>query len=685
MPRPDAYTLQHDRLGKYIRLYPIPLDELPAHPNLPGWPPTAENTGPETTAAPDTQPDNGAATATQPDDRAASATPRRRSDTSRASNSHIPTGVAPWLETLDAGGDQPVHATAPPHGLPRTERPPSPPRENGHAPADPDAITPAPAEAPSEAPPSDPADNIDGATLHEQATTAGSPRSRASSDPASRRGARPFPRQRGPGIIVYTGASADRAAAARGPPLSLEGERRARAAWAERYPNGMDDAALARMPPRLRPAWERRHEPLPDPRDDPLGDTIVPLAGPAAPAGGGGVQRPQTSAGHFSRPTVPSEAFLRQAFIPETLTADGLVPGSLPLPPDRRSGPTVAMIEDILRRNDEPGAAATGAATQPQAEPALLAPTVYAPPPAQTTDAAPPVPTAEAATPAATAEAAPSQPDAPENPSHAPEAARPSQRGTAQSSTAHTVSSGNYNIWGEPVAPLTRPTPPTSTGHAAPHTPDAPDARSGHPSGKGHTGTAPGNRPAAPTPLRRPALAAFVRAVYYEAEAFMNHSYARTFLSAGFRGSRPADARVEIRERRVQRHQLEAVTWAENETWRAKPAGTLDEKGRWEAPWAESWFARRSVHKDSPQMGTASLSEFDEGIRTEHSKHEMEYTPDVYDMREIMDWTEQLRGVDLGRDIEEVDMRSTISLSFPILPPFGSLCLDAHWTWWSPG
>ena len=61
----------------------------------------------------------------------------------------------------------------------------------------------------------------------------------------------------------------------------------------------------------------------------------------------------------------------------------------------------------------------------------------------------------------------------------------------------------------------------------------------------------------------------------------------------------------------------------------------------------ENWFARRSCHSNQSEEGTATFSEFDEGLRQDHCKHEQDYTPDVYDHYEVLNWDEGiLRGVE---------------------------------------
>jgi hypothetical protein len=56
----------------------------------------------------------------------------------------------------------------------------------------------------------------------------------------------------------------------------------------------------------------------------------------------------------------------------------------------------------------------------------------------------------------------------------------------------------------------------------------------------------------------------------------------------------------------------------------------------------EAWFARQSTHVDKAETGTASWEEFVDGLMRDHSVHEMEYTPDVYDAHKVLDWREEI-------------------------------------------
>lgn len=51
------------------------------------------------------------------------------------------------------------------------------------------------------------------------------------------------------------------------------------------------------------------------------------------------------------------------------------------------------------------------------------------------------------------------------------------------------------------------------------------------------------------------------------------------------------------------------------------------------------WVCRKSIHADSStQRGSASWSEFESGLRENHSEHEMEYTPSVASVENLLHW-----------------------------------------------
>lgn len=52
----------------------------------------------------------------------------------------------------------------------------------------------------------------------------------------------------------------------------------------------------------------------------------------------------------------------------------------------------------------------------------------------------------------------------------------------------------------------------------------------------------------------------------------------------------------------------------------------------------EYWVCRKSRHANKAIAGSASYQEFREGLRTNHSEHEMEYTPTVSSVEKILEW-----------------------------------------------
>lgn len=54
----------------------------------------------------------------------------------------------------------------------------------------------------------------------------------------------------------------------------------------------------------------------------------------------------------------------------------------------------------------------------------------------------------------------------------------------------------------------------------------------------------------------------------------------------------------------------------------------------------ETWFGRRSIHEDAAKDGSASWAEFENGLFHDHSVNEGKYTPDVFDTRHVLSYTE---------------------------------------------
>lgn len=132
---------------------------------------------------------------------------------------------------------------------------------------------------------------------------------------------------------------------------------------------------------------------------------------------------------------------------------------------------------------------------------------------------------------------------------------------------------------------------------------------------------------------KTPDLHNFVSEALNEAESFMTAYLPLKFnVKSANKSAPPSAASVELLQHDVQG--AEIPTHAPT-----TPAGRT----------AEAWFARTSIHENAAQDGTASWEEFDEGLRKDHSQHEMEYTPDVQDAHPVLSWDEQLAGGDLQR------------------------------------
>ena len=80
----------------------------------------------------------------------------------------------------------------------------------------------------------------------------------------------------------------------------------------------------------------------------------------------------------------------------------------------------------------------------------------------------------------------------------------------------------------------------------------------------------------------------------------------------------------------------------------------------------EAWFARVSRHRHAAKPGTAGFAEFDFGLRAEHSRHEAEYTPDVFDAFEVADYG-VARDVEEWEDVEVKVMEMCHHVPFPLL------------------
>jgi len=157
----------------------------------------------------------------------------------------------------------------------------------------------------------------------------------------------------------------------------------------------------------------------------------------------------------------------------------------------------------------------------------------------------------------------------------------------------------------------------------------------------------PSSTPSPPDPpLRpRPDLSTFFRAVLDEGAAVVSPSALRAnFTPAGSKSARPARSRVDVLKRDIPAAVIDQIAWDSPPVPRPRPR----------VVGAEHWFVRRSRHENvssRDQTGSASWEEFVYGLRDEHSKHEQDFTPTVYDARHVLDWNQALGALEKGGEL----------------------------------
>ncbi|KAL8694162.1 MAG: hypothetical protein Q9218_001159 [Villophora microphyllina] len=128
----------------------------------------------------------------------------------------------------------------------------------------------------------------------------------------------------------------------------------------------------------------------------------------------------------------------------------------------------------------------------------------------------------------------------------------------------------------------------------------------------------------------RPLLEPFVKAVLDEAVTFMDDIVPNRFRETSEKSSPPAGSKVQVYKHEIPGQLLSEINWERGQMPR-NPPPDIGKTG-------EVWFARASKHPDKQEKGTATFSEFEFGLRDNHSEHEAEYTPDVFDARLVLDW-----------------------------------------------
>lgn len=129
----------------------------------------------------------------------------------------------------------------------------------------------------------------------------------------------------------------------------------------------------------------------------------------------------------------------------------------------------------------------------------------------------------------------------------------------------------------------------------------------------------------------RPELGTFIKAVLDEALNFVQQVKPGPFNSRGKKSSPPATGKVELLKHEIPGPELDRLPIFSART------GPVSRKLPTRSP-GEAWFARRSVHENGRKKGTSDFKNFDYGLRADHSEHERQYTPDVFDSYKVLDW-----------------------------------------------
>lgn len=156
----------------------------------------------------------------------------------------------------------------------------------------------------------------------------------------------------------------------------------------------------------------------------------------------------------------------------------------------------------------------------------------------------------------------------------------------------------------------------------------------------------------------RPNLIPFIKAILDEATTFVDISIPRTFFEGSLKSSPPSTAKVRLLKRTISSDELSQIPWEGPRIPRKAPPGVK--------PPSEAWFARSSTHKNQNIKGSADFSEFDFALRADHSQHEREYTPDVFDDFKVLDWDLRPTPYNLAiGNYRHITMGSEYLLRFP--------------------
>lgn len=165
----------------------------------------------------------------------------------------------------------------------------------------------------------------------------------------------------------------------------------------------------------------------------------------------------------------------------------------------------------------------------------------------------------------------------------------------------------------------------------------------------------------------RPDLLPFVLTLLDDGVDFLSPtSFIANFKRQSVKAALPSESKVEVLVCDVAGKELENIvnwdggpsslaatasahngTGGQHETYtrpkRSKPPARVLGGG-------EHWFARKSIHrdlssKDASSPGNASWKEFIYGLRDYHSRHEQDFTPNLYDAHHVLDWNQEIKNL----------------------------------------
>ncbi len=127
-----------------------------------------------------------------------------------------------------------------------------------------------------------------------------------------------------------------------------------------------------------------------------------------------------------------------------------------------------------------------------------------------------------------------------------------------------------------------------------------------------------------------PNLTAFIQEVLDHGMEFINDTLPSTFQKGNLRPSPPSTAPVRHLRRDISSAELGQISWSTPRIPRQPTEDSLKA--------GEAWFVRKSRHANQSQEGTADFGELDYAVRRDHSEHEREATPDIFDSYKVLEW-----------------------------------------------